>query len=306
MNKKYIIGIVLAILIIGFVTLLTKNKEASVAPSDKIEATASFYPLYYFASQIGGDKVHVVNVTPAAAEPHDYEPTPSDVAFIENSRLLFLQGTSLEAWGENIKKNIDPQQTTVISVGQELMTQTVLENGENITDPHTWLSPTLAEKMADKILAGFVSIDPSHAVYYQANAVKLGNDLADLDTEYRNGLANCTSKDIVTSHAAFGYLATAYGLHQVPIAGLSPDAEPSAKQLADIADFVKKNKVQYIFFESLVSPKLAETIARETDTKTIVLDPIEGIPKEDLVQGNDYIKIMRSNLHALQTVLGCH
>ena len=109
----------------------------------------------------------------------------------------------------------------------------------------------------------------------------------------------------MTSHAAFGYLADDYNLHQVPISGLSPDAEPSPKQLADISNFVKKNKVQYIFFESLVSPKLSETIATETGTKTMVLDPIEGITPEDLAKGNNYMTVMRSNLQAIETVLQC-
>ena len=203
------------------------------------------------------------------------------------------------------KKNIDPNRTTVITVGQDLMTQNVVEDGTSIIDPHTWLAPPLAEKMADKILAGFVSIDPANEAYYQANETQLKADLASLDSEYKQGLASCASKNIVTSHAAFGYLATVYGLNQVPISGVSPDAEPSPKQLADVADFVKKNGVKYIFFESLVSPKLSETIARETGAQTMVLDPIEGIAPGDLAKGIDYMGVMRSNLKNLQTVLQC-
>ena len=306
MNKKYISGIILGIAFIGFLTLLISNrKPISVNSTGKIEVTASFYPLYYFASQIGGDKANVLNITPAGAEPHDYEPTPSDIASIENSKLLILQGTGLEAWGKDIQSNIDPKNTTVITVGQDLMTQNVVEDGNSVIDPHTWLSPTLANEMVDKILAGFIEVDPTNTAYYQANEIKLKADLATLNTEYKNGLANCVSKDIVTSHAAFGYLATTYGLTQVPISGLSPDAEPSPKQLADVADFVKKNNVKYIFFESLVSPKLSETIARETGTKTMVLDPIEGIVPEDLAKGYNYLTVMESNLKNLELVLQC-
>jgi zinc transport system substrate-binding protein len=306
MNKKYITGLVLGVVFIGLLTLLINNrKPVSVNSTDKIEVTASFYPLYYFASQIGGDKASVINITPAGAEPHDYEPTPSDIASIENSKLLILQGTGLEAWGNDVKSNIDPTHTTIITVGQDLMTQNVVEDGNNIIDPHTWLSPPLASEMADKILAGFLAVDPVNKDYYQANEIKLKADLATLDTEYKQGLANCASKDIITSHAAFGYLATTYGLTQVPISGLSPDAEPSPKQLADVADFVKKNNVKYIFFESLVSPKLSETIARETGTKTMVLDPIEGIIPEDLAKGYNYLTVMESNLKNLELVLQC-
>jgi zinc transport system substrate-binding protein len=306
MNKKYISGLIVGIIFIGLFTLIIKNRSTTpLVSSGKVQVVASFYPLYYFASQIGGDKANVLNITPAGAEPHDYEPTPSDIVSIENSKLLILQGTGLEAWGDNIKKNIDPKQTTILTVGQELMTQNVVEGETTVIDPHTWLSPPLASEMADKILAGFITTDPTNTTYYQTNEVKLKIDLATLDMEYKNGLVNCASKDIVTSHAAFGYLSTTYGLNQVPISGLSPDAEPSPKQLADVADFVKKNKVQYIFFESLVSPKLSETIARETGTKTMVLDPIEGITQEDLAKGDNYMTVMRSNLKNLETVLQC-
>ena len=306
MNKKYISGLIVGIVFVGLLTLIIKNKSTTpVVSSGKVQVVASFYPLYYFASQIGGDKANVSNITPAGAEPHDYEPTPSDVASIENSKLLILQGTGLKAWGKDIQSNIDPKNTTVITVGQDLMTQNVVEDGNSVIDPHTWLSPTLASQMADKILAGFITVDPLNKDYYQANETKLKTGLSALDTEYKQGLANCISKDIITSHAAFGYLATTYGLTQVPISGLSPDAEPSPKQLADIADFVKKNNVKYIFFESLVSPKLSETIARETGTKTMVLDPIEGILPEDLAKGYNYLTVMENNLKNLELVLQC-
>jgi zinc transport system substrate-binding protein len=285
--------------------LLVKNKNTVPLVSSKIQVTTSFYPLYFFANQIGGDKADVLNITPAGAEPHDYEPTPSDIASIENSNMLILNGGGLEAWGDNIKKNINPKQTLVVTAGENLTNQRVAEDGKDIVDPHIWLAPPLASEMVDKILAGFMQVDPANKDYYQMNATKFKTELAGLDSEYKNGLANCASKDIVTSHAAFGYLSTVYGLHQVPISGLSPDAEPSPKQLADVADFVKKNNVHYIFFESLVSPKLSETIARETGTKTIVLDPIEGITQEDLAKGTNYITVMESNLKALETVLQC-
>jgi zinc transport system substrate-binding protein len=306
MNKKYIIGIAIGIVCIALVALIIKTGNPILKTSSgKIQVSTSFYPLYFFASQIGGNKADITNITPAGAEPHDYEPTPSDVASIENSNLLILNGGELEAWGDNIKKNIDPTHTAVITAGENLTNQRVVEDGEEIVDPHIWLAPPLASEMVDKILSGFIQSDPDNKNYYQTNAYKFKADLIGLDEEYKKGLATCASKDIVTSHAAFGYLATAYGLHQVPISGISPDAEPSQKQLAAVADFVKKNHVKYIFFESLLSPKLSETIARETGTTTMVLDPIEGITPEDLAKGSNYITVMRSNLQALKTALQC-
>jgi zinc transport system substrate-binding protein len=304
MNQKKTIAIILVIALIGVLVIRQKNSTPA-SSSGKIQVATSFYPLYFFASQIGGDKANVINITPAGAEPHDYEPTPSDIAGIENSKLLILNGGGLEAWGNDIKKNIDTTHTLVVTAGEGLVNQNVLEDGKNIVDPHVWLSPVLASNMVDKISAGFIQIDGADKDYFQANTEKLKMELSTLDTEYRQGLANCLSKDIVTSHAAFGYLASAYGLNQVPITGISPDSEPSPRTLADIADFVKKNKVKYIFFESLVSPKLAETIAHETGAKTMVLDPIEGITPEDVLKGNNYVTIMQSNLRNLETVLQC-
>lgn len=306
MNKKYIIGIVLGIALIGIFTLIIKARNsAPLTSSDKIQVSTSFYPLYFFANQIGGDKAGVKNITPAGAEPHDYEPTPNDIAAVENSDLLILNGGGLEAWGDDIKKNIDPSHTLVVTAGENLTNQKVAEGGKEIIDPHIWLAPPLASEMVDKIVTGFVQADAKNKDYYKQNANKLKTELATLDTEYKAGLKNCASKDIVTSHAAFGYLSTIYGLHQVSITGISPDSEPSAKDLANISAFAKQNGVKYIFFESLVSPKLSETVAREIGAKTMVLDPIEGISAEDLAKGDNYLTVMRSNLASLKIALEC-
>ena len=279
--------------------------DKSTPPSNKISVVASFYPLYYFSEQIGGNKADVVNITPSGAEPHDYEPTGTDMVKIANSRLLILNGGGLEAWGSNVQKNIDSKRTLVVTAGDGLANQTVTEDNQDIIDPHVWLSPLLAKKMVDKIAQGFITVDPNNSLYYQTNADVLKTQLDKLDADYQMGLQNCLQKDIVTSHAAFGYLATAYGLNQVSIAGLSPDAEPSPKQLADIAIFAKNKKIDYIFFESLVSPKLSQTIAQEIGAKTMVLNPIEGMTVDDLNQGKNYFTEMEKNLTNLKIALQC-
>ncbi len=271
----------------------------------KVHVVTSFYPLYFFASRIGGDQVEVLNITPAGAEPHDYEPTPKDVARIESSDLLVLNGGGLEAWGKNIIQNLDQKKTHVITVGEFLTTAVMKEDGKTVPDPHVWLSPPLAKKMVDQIVESFVAFDPADAPYFYDNAEKLKKDLDQLDVNFHERLSNCSTKDIVTAHAAFGYLADAYGLRQVSLAGLSPDAEPSPRQLAEVTAFMKQNQVKYIFFESLVSPKLSETIASEVGAKTLVLDPIEGLSNQALGRGEDYLSVMRNNLTNLQIALAC-
>lgn len=304
-QKNIIFAVVAVALVIGTVFLISR-KGASTSPAfGKIQAAASFYPLYFFASQIAGDKADVLDVTPAGAEPHDYEPSPSDMSKIENSRLVVLNGGGLEAWGGDLKQNIDPAKTELVIAGEGFADRQIAEGGKITTDPHVWLSPILAKQMVDKIAAGFIKIDSANQAYYLTNAVALKAGLDDLDFNYKAGLKNCIQKNIVTAHAAFGYLASAYGLNQVAITGLSPDAEPSPRQMADIVQFVKMNDVKYIFFESLVSPKLADTIAAETGAQPLILNPIEGLTNDQISAGKNYFTEMTNNLNNLKIALQC-
>ncbi len=303
--KKYwfILILVLVILIVGFI--YKSVNKTTVKKNNKLQVTASFYPLYFFASQIGGNKTEVHNITPSGAEPHDYEPTSQDIVNIEKSKLLILNGGRLEAWGDRIKDNLKGTRVVIVVAGSGITNQQVVEDGKSIQDPHAWLSPPLAKIEIKAILEGFIEVDPKNKNYYDMNTNKLLAQLDQLDKEYRQGLISCNQKNIITSHAAFGYLGKAYGLNQVPISGLSPDAEPSSKQLAEVTQFAKNHHVKYIFFESLVSPKLSETIANEVGAKTLVLDPIEGVSKEDIKSGKNYFTIMTGNLKNLRIALEC-
>nr|WP_082691557.1 metal ABC transporter substrate-binding protein [Paenibacillus rubinfantis] len=170
-------------------------------------------------------------------------------------------------------------------------------------DPHVWLSPTLAVQEVRNIEAALAKADPEHADQYKQNADAYAAKLEQLDQDFTEGLANAKRKDFITQHAAFGYLAQEYGLIQVPIAGLSPDQEPSAAQMTEIVKFAEEHQVKTIFFETLVSSKVAETIAREIGAKTAVLNPIEGLTAEDEAAGEDYLSLMRQNLEALKAAL---
>lgn len=308
MKYKIAAGIV-GIVILAFAVWFIKNKSVLIyqnaANDGKVHVSTSFYPLYFFAAQIGGDRAHVVNITPAGGEPHDYEPTPRDIIQIANSKLLVLNGGGLESWGDKVKQILDPLQTLVVVAGSDSINQTVAEEGNTIVDPHVWLSPPLAKIMVGRIADGLKQVDTTNASYYESNAQALESKIDNLDNAYKKGLASCAQTDIITSHAAFGYLATAYHLHQVPIAGLSPDAEPSPRQLGDIVQLARKNNIKYIFFESLASPKLSETIAREVGAQTLVLNPIEGLTPDQVAQGKDYFTEMMNNLANLQLALNC-
>ncbi|MCK9352282.1 MAG: zinc ABC transporter substrate-binding protein [Candidatus Paceibacterota bacterium] len=299
MSTKKIIILVLGIAAMAiFLYMYAVKIPRDNASKGNLHVTASFYPLAFLAQEIGGDKVSVTNLTPAGAEPHDFEPSARDMAEIERSRVVIVNGLGLEPWIDNVKKNIDPKKTVLLIAGE----------GRDISrkgDPHIWLNGGIMYAMAKQIALTFAEMDAANGAEYFNNLAEFGDKINVLGAEYRSGLAECDTKSFVTSHDAFGYLAENYGLKQVPIAGLSPDAEPSSKDLGTIAAFAKENNIKYIFFESLVSPKLADTIANEIGAKTLVLNPLEGLTNEDLSNGKDYWSVMRENLANLKIALSC-
>ena len=284
------------ICIIGFLFL---SKQQKLKPSNvkKLKVTVSFYPLAFLAETIGGEYVKVVNLTPPGAEPHEFEPSTKDIAQLENQDIILLNGGGIEGYEDKIKESIDPQKTSVVTVGQSLMS--------NSQDPHIWLDPVLYKKEAEIITTVFIQKDPSHSLFFTNNMKQMIRDLDTLNTEFIQGLRSCKQKNIITSHKAFGYLAGRYGLREISLAGFSPEQEPSAKAFADVATFVKNNQIHHIFFEELVSPRIAETIARETGAQTLVFNPLEGLTKEDKTKGKTYLSIQKENLKNLQIALNC-
>ncbi|MCI4625704.1 MAG: zinc ABC transporter substrate-binding protein [Candidatus Magnetoovum sp. WYHC-5] len=310
MSRRMITTLILVMVFIAIKIPIINSMPCALSQVKEVNATklpvvASIYPIYFFSKAIGGGKAEVFNMTPSGVEPHDYEPTALDMARIEDSKLVILNGGGLEGWEKNVKKNIKSDHTLIVIAGEGLANQQMVEEGKNTIDPHIWLSPTLAQKMVDNIATGFIQVDHANADYYKTNASTLKAKIETLDVAYKTGLKNCKEKNIITSHAAFGYLAASYGLKQVSIAGLSPDNEPSPRQMVDIVKFAKANNVKYIFFESLVSPKLSQTIANEIGVQTMVLNPIEGLTAEEVAEGQDYFTIMMSNLTNIQIALRC-
>lgn len=308
MNKKYIkIFVILLIILIGVLFLIVNYKNKT-PQNDKFKVVTSFYPLYFFASSLGGDRIEVYNIIPSGAEPHSYEPTSKDMALIEDGDLIILNGGGLESWASNLENNILDKNKILIA-GENLFTISQENNDDihvsNNIDPHIWLSPSLAIKMVNSIEERLSSLDETNKEYYKKNAQFLKKKLLDLDSKFSKDLSNCEMNNIVTSHMAFGYLTKDYGLKQIPIAGLSPEEEPSSKEMIKIIKFVKDNNIKYIFFENLMSPKFSETIANETGAKTLVLNPIAGLTDEDINSKEDYFTLMEKNLSNLKIALQC-
>jgi zinc transport system substrate-binding protein len=253
---------------------------------------ASFYPLEFAAKEVGDGSVSVTNLTPPGAEPHDIELTARDVGRVRDADVVLYLDSGFQPAVEDAVRGA--QGTTVdLLKGIRLREP---PDDETHADPHVWLDPVLYAGMVRRVGGALDARD-------QASA--LAARLLRLDREYRRVLSNCTRREIVTSHAAFGYLAARYGLEQVPIAGVSPEAEPTPRKLEAAVRRVHESGATTVFFETLVSPRVAETVARETGARTAVLDPIEGLTKDEAARGEDYFTIMRRNLAALRSALGC-
>ena len=272
------------ILILTFVFLLTACGASVQAGPDTV--VASFYPLAFAAAELAPG-VPVKNLTPPGAEPHDLELSPIDAATIRDARLVLLLGHGFQPQIEDAAGTGDNVVRLLDNPGLDL-----LPSG----DPHVWLDPIRYARIVERI---------GEALGAQSTAGKLVTRLEALDAAYREGLANCERHEIVTSHEAFAYLAQRYGLEQIPITGLSPEAEPQPADLAHVVDLVEERGVTTIYYETLVSPRIAETVARETGAKTAVLDPIEGLTPDEAASGEDYFTRMRANLRALEEGLGC-
>jgi zinc transport system substrate-binding protein len=303
-------AVVAALLAVGVASAATgcsSLTDSTSTSSGKLDVVAAFYPLQYVTQQVGGDRVSVRNLVQPGVEPHDLELTPRQVADVtEADAVVYLhdfQPAVDDAVAEGAKdKALDVASVAPLRDGFVPLEEGELHQDEAGKDPHVWLDPTRMAGIADAVATKLGSIDPDHRAEYTANAKALKTTLATLDTEYKTGLANCGEKTIVVSHNAFGYLAARYGLTQVPITGLTPEEEPSAARLAEVAAYAKKNGVKVIFFETLVSPKIAEALASEVGAKAEVLDPIEGIAKDS---SDDYFSVMRTNLTTLRGALSC-
>jgi zinc transport system substrate-binding protein len=295
------------------------------ADDDRLSVVTTFYPLAEFSQNVGGDQVHIRNLTPPGIEPHDFEPSPRDMAAIQKADIFVYNGAGLEPWVAKILPDLRRGGAVVIDTSAGI---SILEgvddheedgNGHDDEDghddaaeddhdhgpedPHFWLDPILAGRQVDNIMKGLIKADPDNRELYEANAGRYRDKLARLDREFREGLAPYERREIVISHASLAYVARRYDLKMVPIAGISTEDEPSPRRLRAIARYVQERDVRYIFVENLVSPRLAETIARETGAKITIYDQAVGLTDAEIEEGKTYLTIQRDNLKKLKKAL---
>ncbi|MBD0382984.1 metal ABC transporter substrate-binding protein [Paenibacillus sedimenti] len=323
-HKTLAFTAVSALIISGCSAKTTTETSASAAPTaqanqesgKKLKVVTTFYPMYEFSKQIAGEHAEVIGLVPTGVEPHDWEPSAKDMAQLKEADVFVYNGI-VEGWVPKALESAANSKRVVVEASKAVELMEGLheedehghgkeekehkdEHEEEGLDPHVWLDPVLAQKEVAAIQAALVQADPAHKDAYTKNADAYIAKLKELDDLFRSGLKDVKRKDFITQHAAFAYLAKQYGLTQVPISGLSPEAEPAPDKMAEVIKFAKEKTVKTIFFETLVDPKIASTIAKEIGAKTEVLNPLEGLTDEEKKNNLDYIGVMKKNLEALK------
>ncbi|KGE17995.1 metal ABC transporter solute-binding protein, Zn/Mn family [Paenibacillus wynnii] len=321
-------GLLLFALILVLIATGCGAKSSGSIIEGKVNVVTSFYPIYEFAKEIGGEDVNAINLLPVGVEPHDWTPRSQDIVNTSKAQLFLYNGAGLEGWVPNFLKGLDSEsgvQAVEVSKGIDLiMTDEEDEHGHGAneaadehdsegvtnedhtdagdslhTDPHTWVSPKSAIVMAENIKNSLQKADPAHKEGYEERYNVLADRLKNLDSKFVEELGKLPNKEIVVSHQAFAYLCRDYGLTQHAIMGLSPDAEPRSQDIVDLANTVKEEGIRYIFFEELVSDKLAKTLANEAGVSTMVLNPVEGLTEDQAKANDDYFTLMEKNLQNL-------
>lgn len=277
------------------------DSGGSSGPDGRPTIVAAFYPLAYAAEQVGGAGVQVIDLTPPGAEPHDLELSPTQVAQISEADLVLYIPGFQPALDEAVAQ-VAGDRALDVTAQIPLLPAEGADGQTSGADPHVWLNPLNMSIIGQEISTRLSAIDEATAPDFAAGSSALDASMTSLNDEWAAGTTTCQSRDLVVSHEAFAYLAAQYDFTQVPIAGISPDTEPSPARLAEIADFVRANGVTTIYYETLVDPKVAETIAAETGATTAVLDPIEGLAEGST---QDYVTLMQANLSAVRAGQGC-
>ena len=308
-----------AILLICAALVCACQKKDEPAPAvKKLTVVTTLFPLYDFARTIGGDRAEVTLLLPPGLEPHSFEPKPADVVKVNKADIFVFTSEYMEPWAKSFINGLPGAKVTIVDTSKGVMllkaghvAEHEGEHGDEHhhhggMDPHIWLDFGNARIMVDNILAAMVAKDPANRDYYTARAAAFKTELTKLDDEYRARLAGCGKRVLLHGgHYAFGYLAKRYGFQYMSASAVNADAEPTPSKLAELVKLMRANGLKYVFSEELLSPRSAETIAKETGATVLLLHGAHNISKDDFAGGVTFITLMKKNLENLRTGLEC-
>ncbi|MEW6163115.1 MAG: metal ABC transporter substrate-binding protein [Nitrospirota bacterium] len=306
--------LIVLFLLIPLIVTSCEKRDEKVVDEKRLKVVTSLFPLKEFAQAVAGKRAEVDLLLPPGAEPHTWEPKPSDIVRLSKADIFIYIGAGMEPWIHDILKGVNKPDLIVVEVSHSLTFIRSDANhrheGEHIHahefDPHIWLDFEYAQRIVDKITEAFIKKDVEGINYYQENAEVYKDRLRDLDRKYREALKECRHREIIHGgHSAFAYLAKRYDLKQIPLYGISPDSEPTPKRLARITELAKRHRIRAIYFEAFVSDKLARAIARDVGAKTLILNPGANLTREQLKSGVTFLSMMEKNIENLRYGLEC-
>jgi zinc transport system substrate-binding protein len=320
MKTSNLFSIFLCVAVISAILVSCGTKEGERGRERKLKVVTTLFPLYDFARNVGGDKAEVILLLPPGVEPHSFEPRPGDVLAVNEADLFIYTGREMEPWVEGILKGLDNKKPLVLDASRGI---TIMENEhgrsahghgegekghghEGRLDPHIWLDLSNAEKMVENIRDRFMERDPVHKEDYRKSAEFYSAKLADLDKSFKTSLSVCARRIFIHGgHFAFAYLAKRYDLQYISAYEGSPNAEPTPRRIVELKKLVKDKGIRYVYYEELITPRVAEVLAQETGTGLLRLHGAHNISREDLEKGATFISIMEQNLKNLRTGLEC-
>lgn len=316
MKKKSLLLSIFALILLLILSSGCSTVRKPLPANSKLIVYTTIYPVYDFTKKIGGERVEVINVIPLSAQSHSFEPSTKMVAELSRAKLLIYNGAGMENFIPKLSQTLQGSGVKLVDTSKGLSLlkneeeeneeeeheEGETENGEY--DPHIWLSPTRAAQQSQAIYQALAELDPSNAAYYLANLQSFQQELKLLDQEYRSVISNSLQKNLIISHAAFAYLANDYGLRQIPLMGVNAEAEPGPATLKEVIQFFEQNKLRYVFWDPLDSPKLVQTLTDATGAIVLPLDSLGAMNEKELQAGQDYLSVMRTNLANLKKGLG--
>ena len=311
MKREYVVLVgAFLIAIVAFSAFYVYNTRPAAAAPNLIKVLATFYPVYEFAKNVGGDRIDLSLLVPMTVDVHEFEPTPSSVQEVASANVLIYSGARLEPWVAQIVAAADNPGLVVVDSSQGIALIPVppaFQKDNRTVDPHIWLDPVLAKQQVMNILQGLTKVDPADRDYFTSNAQAYNSKLDVLNSEILNVTAHAKTRYFVTFHEAFAYFAKRYNLTQIPIAGPFEE-EPSPSEIQSVITSIQQYRLCYVGYESLSNPALSQSIATQTHAKLVLMDPIEGLTQSDQAAGKTYLIKMQDNLAVFALALnnvGC-